>query len=235
MRVFFLSIKILVLAFLLSSNLSAQSNSADSKEAYLSWNARQATKIRESWRIKGRVGGFLDTRILSTDKSFNYKLRATLMSPEAIRATARIEQINNQLSDKETNALVIAAEKIESLIVLIEIDPREGSGVVPNNWRALLKPKDAEQNSSSAVRGINRNDLREVAALKGSVNRDYDYDIFTVEFPLKDEDGDSFLKTVPAEIELTVGIYNKEGRVSWKVSEALKTRIENLIRKQTGK
>jgi len=157
------------------------------------------------------------------------------MSPEAIRATARIEQINNQLSDKETNALVIAAEKIESLIVLIEIDPREGSGVVPNNWRASLKPKDAEQNSNSAVRGIDRNDLREVAALKGSVNRDYDYDIFTVEFPLKDEDGDSFWKTVPAEIELTVGIYSKEGRVSWKVSEALKTRIENLKRKQAGK
>jgi len=48
MRVFFLSIKILVLAFLLSSDLSAQSNAADSKEAYLSWSARQATKILES-------------------------------------------------------------------------------------------------------------------------------------------------------------------------------------------
>ncbi len=157
------------------------------------------------------------------------------MSPEAIRATARIEQINNQLSDKETNALVIAAEKFNSLIVLIEIDPREGSGVIPNSWRALLKPKDAEQNSSSAIRGINRNDLGEIVALKGSVNRDYDYDLFTVEFLLKDADGNPLWNTVPAEIELTVRIYNKEGRVSWKISEALKTRIENLIRKVEGK
>lgn len=225
MKIFLISINTLVVAFLLSAGILAQNNP---KEAYLSWSAEQSKNIRESWRIKGRVGGFFDTRILSTDKSFNYKLRATLMSPEAIRATARIEQINNQLSDKETIALVAAAEKFKSLIVIVEIDPREGSGVIPNNWRSSLKPKDAE---NSALRGINRNDLREVAALKGSVNRDYDYDIFTVEFPLKDEDGDFIWKTVPTEIELTIGIYNKEGRVSWKVSEELKTRIENLIKK----
>lgn len=227
MKVFLVSINTLVVAFLLSTCILAQNNS---KEAYLSWSAQQATKIRESWRVKGRVGGFFDTRIISTDKSFNYKLRATLMSPEAIRATARIEQINNGLSDKETNALVAAAEKFNSLIVIVEIDPREGSGVIPNSWRSSLKPKDAE-NSNSALRGINRNDLREVVALKGSVNRDYDYDIFTVEFPLKDEDGNFIWKTVPTEIELTVGIYSKEGSVNWKVSEELKTRIENLIKK----
>jgi len=227
MKVFLVSINTFVVALLLSTCILAQSNS---KEAYLSWSAQQATKIRESWRVKGRVGGFFDTRIISTDKSFNYKLRATLMSPEAIRATARIEQINNGLSDKETNALVAAAEKFKSLIVIVEIDPREGSGVIPNSWRSSLKPKDGE-NSNSALRGSNRNDLREVAALKGSVNRDYDYDIFTVEFPLKDEDGNFIWKTVPTEIELTVGIYSKEGSVNWKVSEELKTRIENLIKK----
>ncbi len=224
MKIFLISINTLVVVFLLSASILAQNNS---KEAYLSWSAQQSKNIREAWRIKGRVGGFFDTRILSTDKSFNYKLRATLMSPEAIRATARIEQINNQLSDKETIALVAAAEKFKSLIVVVEIDPREGSGVIPNNWRSSLKPKDAE---NSVLRGINRNDLREVAALKGSFNRDYDYDIFTVEFPLKNEDGDFIWKTVPTEIELTIGIYSKEGRVSWKVSEELKTRIENLIK-----
>lgn len=225
--VFFISIRTLLVVFLLSTYALAQTNS---KEAYLSWSAQQAKKIRETWRVNGRVGGFLDTRILSTDKSFNYKLRATLMSPEAVRATARIEQINNGLSDKEANALVAAAEKFKSLIVIVEIDPREGSGVIPNSWRSSLKPKDAE-NSNSALRGINRNDLREVAALKGSVNRNYDYDIFTVEFLLKDEDGNFIWKTVPTEIELTVGIYSKEGKVTWKVSEELKTRIENLIKK----
>ncbi len=68
--------------------------------------------------------------------------------------------------------------------------------------------------------------------MKGSVNRDYDYDIFIVEFPLKDENSNPYWKTIPPEIELTVGIYNKEGRVSWKVSEELKTRIENLMRKK---
>lgn len=235
MRNFPASIKILFVVFLLSICILAQNNTNSSKESYLSWSAQQATKIRESWRIKGRVGGFFDTRVLSTDKSFNYKLRATLMSPEAIRATARIEQINNQLSDKETNDLVVAGEKIKSLIVIIEIDPREGSGVIPNGWRAFLKPKDIEQNSNSAVRGIIRNDLGKITTLKGSVSRDYDYDIFTVEFPLSDEGGNPYWKTVPNEIELTVGIYNKEGRVSWKISEELKSRIEYLMKKEIVK
>ena len=236
MKVSLISIKILIIVSLLSTCLLAQNASpGSSKDAYLTWSAPQATKLLESWRIKGRVGGFFDTRILGTDKSFNYKLRATLMSPEAIRAAARIEQIKNQLSDDETSALVIAGEKVESLIVIVEIDPREGSGVIPNEWRALLKPKSAEPNADSAVRGVIRNDLRNVVTLKGSVNRDYDYDIFTVEFPLKDRNGNAYWKTVPAEMELTVGIYNKEGRVSWKVTEALKTRIEYLMKKKAGK
>ena len=235
MKVFFLSLRILVVAFLSCANILAQNSSDSSKEAYLSWSAQQATKIHESWRVKGRVGGFFDMRVLNTDKSFNYKLRATLMSPEAIRAAARIEQIRNQLSDKETNALIIAGEKSETLFVIVEIDPREGSGVIPNNWRTLISPKGAGQNSNLAVRGIVRNDLREITTLRGSINRDYDYDIFIVEFPLVDENGDSKWETVPAEIELTVGIYNKEGRVSWKVSDALKTRIENLMRKRKEK
>ena len=96
MKGFFISVKILVVVILLPLSLLAQNNSENSKESYLSWSAQQATKIRESWRIKGRVGGLFDMRVLSTDKSFNYKLRATLMSPEAVRATARIEQINNR-------------------------------------------------------------------------------------------------------------------------------------------
>jgi hypothetical protein len=235
MKVLLLSIYALVLLLLIPTYNSAQNTSVSSKESYLSWNRQEASKIREIWRVKGRVGGFFDTRILSTDKSFNYKLRATLMSPEAIRATARIAQISNQLTDKETNALVAGSEKVESLILIIEIDPREGSGVIPNNWRAFLKPKNIEPNSGSAIRGIIKNDLREIATLQASVKRDYDYDIFTVEFPLKDENGNPFWKTVPSEIELTVGIYGNEGRVNWKVTEALKTRIENLMRKEEGK
>ena len=233
MKVFAFSVKMLLFGWLSATCLLAQSGANDSKEVYLSWSASQAKKIHESWRVKGRVGGIFDTRILSTDKSFNYKLRATLMSPEAVRAAARIEQINNQLSDKATSALVGAEENLESLIVIVEIDPREGSGIVPNNWRASLKPKDDAQ--TSAVRGTNRNDLRETAVLKGAGNRDYDYDVFIVAFPLKDENGNPYWKTVPSEIELTVGIYSKEGRVNWKVSEALKIRIENLSGKKAGK
>jgi|GEM_PF-954187 len=227
-----LSLSALLSLFLLTAN--AQGNSTKSDEGYLSWNAQQAMKIGESWRVKGRVGGYFDTRVFDTDKSYNYKLRATLMSPEVIRATARIEQLRSSLTNDETRNLVKEAEDEESLIVIVEIDPREGSGIIPNDWRALLEPKGVDQNANRKIRGATNNELRDIKALKGVVKRDYDYDIFWVEFPLKDEKGNSFWNTVPNEIELVVGIYNKEGRVTWKVSDALKTRIEKIIKKEEG-
>lgn len=47
---------------------------------------------------------------------------------------------------------------------------------------------------------------------------------------MKDENGNPIWKSIPAEIEIVVGIYNKQGRVSWKVTDVLKTRIENLLK-----
>ena len=41
------------------------------------------------------MGGWLDTRILSTEHSYNYKLRATWLTPEVIRATARLAQVQS--------------------------------------------------------------------------------------------------------------------------------------------
>ena len=223
-------LKIFVLIGLFCSITFAQDSISALDTEFLSWNQKEAVKFGEVWRVNGRIGGYFDFRIKSTDKAFNYKLRATLMTPEAIRATARFEQLRNSLTNDETLNLVAKAESEKSLVVLVEIDPREGSGVIPEDWRVLLHPKGLDETSNRPVRGIKKQSLRDVTALKGVAKRDYDYDVFWIVFPLKDENGKPYWLTVPSELELVVGIYNKEGRVTWKVTDALKTRIETLLK-----
>ena len=69
-------------------------------------DAKRAREIALSTRINGQVGKSFDLRITSTDRSYNYKLRASWMTPEVIRANARLLQLTRRLSDGRTDALV---------------------------------------------------------------------------------------------------------------------------------
>jgi len=211
----------LILFFACFHTLNAQNSSEN--QGYLSWSSKTAKSVGKSWRNRGRAGGFFDTRILSTNDSFNYKLRATLMSPEAIRAASRIEQLNNRLSDKETIELVDKAEANNNLVVIVEIDPREGSGVIPRDWSAFLGGKGLA--SKHQVRGKVTNSLRKNKAFNFFGKRDYDYDIFWVSFSLDN----SKWSEIPEKLELSVRIKQKEGRVSWKTSLPLKERLKNIL------
>jgi hypothetical protein len=204
-----------------------QQPTSNSRDDYLSWTAQQANDIGKRWRVNGRAGGALDLRVIHTEHAYNYKLRATLMAPEVIRATARLEQLRMRLTDVQTRELVAEAERTEGLVVLVEIDPQEGSGVVPLEWRSALRPKGTKEDSSLTIPGVNTPGLRHVKAFAGVARRDYAYDSFWVVFPLKDQQGKSLWETPPDAIELLVGIYNKEGRVSWPVSEQLRQHLIN--------
>ncbi len=217
---------------LFSTYSFAQTGLDENNLQYLNWDKKTAVSTGELWLIKGRVGGFFDSRILDTDKSFNYKLRATLMSPEAIRASARLEQIRNRLTNDETKKMIADAEQ-ENLVVLVEIDPREGSGIIPNDWRAYIQAKNSSLNES--IPGNVRNDLRNFKAFQPVNKRDYDYDLFWVSFSLTDKNGVPLWKTVPNELELVVAINGKEGKVKWKVTNDLKLRIENLLKLEPTK
>lgn len=194
-------------------------------DAYLSWSEEQAVRIGERFREDGRVGGFLDTRILSTDRSYNYKLRATWLTPLAIRAAARLAQLRELLTDDETRALVAEAEAVGDTVILVEIDPREGSGVIPLDWVAVLRPKAGEGEEVPRVRGESRPALRRVKALGGVAERDYSYDVFWVVFPLRTESGEPLFDEGTQEAELVVRIYEKEGRVSWPVPASIRERL----------
>jgi hypothetical protein len=197
---------------------------------YLTWSAQQAQAIGKGMRENGRVGKIMWFRGLHTERAGNYKLRATWLTPEVIRASARIEQIRSRLSDEKTRALVAEAEAAGDTVVMVEVDPREGSGVIPLDWQAFLQPKGPGADNGGAVTGINTPKLRNVKALAGVVERDYDYDIFWLVFPLTNERGEPLFSDSVREAELVVRIYNKEGKVSWLIPDSIRNRIKGLKR-----
>ncbi len=140
-------------------------------------------------RVNGKVGKGMDFRVLHTEHSYNYKLRATWLTPEVIDATARLRQLAEALTDEQTRTLIEEAHMPGNTVVLVEIDPREGSGVIPRDWIAFLGPKGADDKPDKAVRGISETRLREAKALGGGARRDYNYDVFWVVFPLVTTEG----------------------------------------------
>ncbi|HEV2859932.1 MAG TPA: hypothetical protein VGX48_02875 [Pyrinomonadaceae bacterium] len=210
----------------LSLLASVSPHAQEQPEAYLSWGAEEAVEIGKAWRANGRVGGAFDMRVIHTEHAYNYKLRATLMTPEAIRAAARLEQLRLRLTDEQTRALVAEADAPSQLVAMVELDAREGSGVIPLDWRAALRPKGA--GAAREVAGVNTPKLRHVKALAGVARRDYAYEVFWLVFPLASADGGPSLPPSTDAVELVVGIYNKEGRVSWRLPDSLRRRLQAL-------
>ena len=208
----------------------AQSSATD-RQDYLSWTNEQAVNIGKSMRVNGKVGSSFDFRVTHTDHAVNYKLRATLLTPEVIRAAARIEQLRNRLTDDQTRALVAEADSAGDVVIMVEIDPREGSGVIPLDWRVFLQPKGEKSGSTLSIPGIKSPQLRNLKALSGVMRRDYDYDVFWVVFPLVENNVSVLLPNV-SQIELVVGIYNHEGRVTWQFPESVREKIKTRLQKQ---
>ena len=193
-----------------------------SDDAWLQWDATRAQAIGKAAYVQGRVGGIFDTRLLKTERSYNYKLAATWLNGDVIRAGARILQLTGRLSDDDTRQLVTDASAVGDTVVMVEIDPREGSGVIPNDWSALLQPATPKDQPARAVRGTSRPELREVKALAGVMRRNYDYDRFWVVFSLRHADGKPLFGPGDAEAELVVRIADREGRVKWPIPASLR-------------
>ena len=208
---------VLTATMVLGAPLAAQD--AGSKPLYLSWSAAEAERIGKSMRVNGRVGGMLDLRVVHTERSFNYKLRATWLTRDVIQATARLLQLAERLTDSQTEELVREATAAGDLVMMVEVDPREGSGVIPNDWSAFLGPAGSDQD---VVRGTNSPGLEKVKALRGVYRRDYNYELFWVTFPLKANNGGPLFPRGVTQASMAVRISSKEGRVSFPVPEYLR-------------
>lgn len=189
---------------------------------WLKWPVAFAESIGRKAYVRGRVGGFFDVRILKTERSYNYKLAATWVTPDVIRASVRVQQVRSRMSDAEALQAVAKAEGVGDTVVMVEIDPREGSGVIPDDWSAFLQPVFAGDRRGDPIRGQNMPGLRDVAGLSGVLRRNYDYDRFWVVFPLKRDDGSAVIPSDAVSAELVVRIHNQEGRVQWMVPSSLR-------------
>jgi hypothetical protein len=224
-------IYLVLFGFICFVGMSNAQSAASENEEYLSWTMAQAENIGRAMRQSGKVGSSWDGRLLDTDRAINYKLRATLLTPEVIRACARLEQLRNRLTDEQTRKLVKEAEESGDIIVMVELDPNEGSGVIPLDWRVFLQSPGARADSGGAVAGIKSPQLRNMKVLSGVFQRDYDYDVFWVVFPVVDEKGNALFAADVSRLELLVGIYKKEGRVIWNIPESIRQKIKERTRK----
>ena len=79
---------------------------------YLAWPRDRAEALAKSTRAKDSAGQtWWDTRGTRTERSARYKVVATWMTPEVIRATARVLQLRDGLSAEATKALVAEADR----------------------------------------------------------------------------------------------------------------------------
>jgi len=193
---------------------------------FLRWDSRRANSIVAAQRVNGDIGRNLDFRVIRTDRSINYKLRATWLTPDAIRAAARLEQIKKTLTDEETLKLVADAEAAGDTVILVELDPGEGSGIIPSDWTATLFPRSGSSVTLRTARGTITPRLRELPSLAGVGRRDYAYDIFWVVFPLRTESGEALFNSGDREAELAVRVYDKVGKVHWLIPDSIRDIIK---------
>jgi hypothetical protein len=198
----------------------------DAQDDYLGWSLKQAEEIGKSTRVTGRVGGFWDGRVIRTEESYNFKLRATWFTPEVIRATARYFQIRQGLTESVANSMVSEADAAGDTVVLVEIDPREGSGVIPLEWEVYLRPQAKDNSDFMGSTGLKSTELRKLKVFESVIPRDYSYDRFWITFRLNDKSGQPLFPAATRECELVVRINNKEGRVKWMIPDSIHKRAE---------
>jgi hypothetical protein len=194
-------------------------------EAFLGWSRGNAADLVAGMRRVDRVGSRMTVRGLKTDRAINYKMRATWLTPDVIRATARALQLDERLSPDEARRLVAEADAAADTVFFVELDPHEGSGVIPLDWIALLQPRGLPSGAAGAVRGTVTPKLREVRALNGLFKRDYAYDAFWVAFTLTPAERTALFGPQVTEVELVVNIRGQEGVVSWPIPGAVRTRL----------
>ncbi len=221
--------KILLILLFLTLPVFGALPATSQNEEYSSWSAKQAKELALAMRYKGRVKA--GQRWIHTERAFNYEVRATWFTPDVIRAVARLEQIGNRLTDDLTKAFVTEAEAVGDAVFMIEIDPNEGSGVIPGNWQAFLQPKGLKQDPTGTVAGINLPKLRDIKVLSGVDKRDYDFDVFWMVFPLLTQKGEPLFLSSDKEAELIVRINDKEGKITFPIPESIRKRINSLVKK----
>ncbi len=109
---------------------------AAADESWVNWTRSQAMDVAKPMRRTGRIGSVWATRGTHTERALNYHLRATWMTPDVIRAVARLQQLDRFLSAAETRQLVDEAESVGDTVILIEIPTKVPESYRGTGWRS---------------------------------------------------------------------------------------------------
>ena len=175
---------------------------------------KRARQTIAAMRVNGRVGGSWDFRVTSTDKSYNYKLRATWLTPQVFEAAGRILEFSKGMAAADVQGLLKELTADPAHYVLVELDPREGSGVIPRDWLSRFGPKGDDERQVVGQVVAEQGSWR---TLMSAFPRDYAYDVFVVRFPVSTGERGSLIQPADKEVQLRVRIYNKVGTVDWRV------------------
>jgi len=194
----------------------------------LSGSPQHAEAIIKKMLVKGRVPGSRGMNPFNTSQSKSYKLRALWLTPEVIAASARLIQLQERLTEQQVGALVEDADLPGYTIMLIDLDPDEGAGVIPPDRAAFIQPKGAAADSGRSVRGLEKPGFSEKKALARVMRRDYAYDRLWFQFPLQTDSGAPVFSSTDQEAELIVQIRGREERVKWTIPDSIRSKIAAL-------
>ena len=192
-------------------------------EAFLNLTKNQAISIGAAMRPTDNVGSRMSFRGLKTDRAISYKMRATWLAPEVVRATARLVQLNERLSPQRARELVAEAEAVGDTVFLIELDPNEGSGVIPLDWTASLQPKDLVQ--GNLERSMQRSGSCKESARSRVFSSVTMHTMFWTVFRLRTDTGAPLFGEGTREAELVISIQGREGGVSWPIPDSIRKRL----------
>ena len=218
--------KRLVLLFVLAILLAVPEGAAPQEPANpLSGSPKQAEAIIQKMLVKGRVAGSRGMNPFNTSQSKSYKLRALWLTPDVIAASARLIQLQERLTEQQARALLEEADLPGYTIMLVDLDPDEGAGVIPLDRATFLQPKGAAPDSGRAVHGLEKPDFNEKKALARVMRRNYAYDRLWFAFPLQTESGAPLFSPSDQEAELIVQIRGREERVKWPIPDSIRARM----------
>jgi hypothetical protein len=194
---------------------------------YATMTPSQAQKIGKEMTVQGHVDG-ASWRVYSTNKATSYQYRVTWLTPSVIKATARLEQFRQRLTNAEVQQMIDEAENAGPTVFLVELDAIEGSGVIPPDWQAFLQQEGLPVGDEGCMKGQSTPELWKVKGLVGTMSRDYKYDRFWIVFPLLRKNGQQLFSAGVKKAELIIRINDKEDKAIFKIPEDILEKSRRL-------
>jgi hypothetical protein len=179
---------------------------AQADSNYLLWTPAQAEQIGLAMRKAAQAGP--------------YRVQATWLTPEVVRATARILQLREGLNVETTDDMVQQAEAAADTAVLIELSGPEAAQVTAGEIEASFTPAGAA--GGGPIPGTQAPGLEEVRAYRGVAPLSKESRAFWLAFKLPRE---AYVPVIPGSgraVTLTLRVKGAAASVSWPIPDSLR-------------